>query len=280
MPDSLSTGEPNQAPAASMSEDADRISAVSVKVPPFWKESPEQWFSLLESRFALSGITVDSTKFHHTVSALDEQLIKIVGDVVTNPPTTDKFAALKRCLINRLSTSETSKVFQLLGDTQMGDRQPSQFLRELRGLAGNKVTDDFLKILWLRRLPENIQMVLACNPGNLEQLAEYADKMAEVMTPPTVYAATNPFVEDNKRSQLEDKVDKLTLQLQKLTTAFNKFEARPRSRSRDSRPYNHNATTPTDTRLWCWYHRKFRTQATKCIQPCAFVNKKPEFPEN
>jgi hypothetical protein len=42
----------------------------------------------------------------------------------------------------------------------MGDRQPSQFLRHLRGLAPD-VPEDFLYTIWSSRLPLNIQTILA-----------------------------------------------------------------------------------------------------------------------
>ncbi|GFT42261.1 hypothetical protein NPIL_145301 [Nephila pilipes] len=60
----------------------------------------------------------------------------------------------------------------------------------MKELAGTALNDDFLKILWLQRLPAEIQTFLS---EKLENLAKLADKIAEVRASPftpNVYAVT------------------------------------------------------------------------------------------
>jgi hypothetical protein len=56
--------------------------------------------------------------------------------------------------------SREQVIRQLLTLEEMGDRKPSQFLRHLRGLAPD-MPEEFLYTIWSRRLPPNIQTILA-----------------------------------------------------------------------------------------------------------------------
>ncbi|GBN78287.1 hypothetical protein AVEN_58720-1 [Araneus ventricosus] len=47
------------------------VSAVAIETPAFCSDKPEIWFAQLESQFALGNISVDSTKFHYVIAALN-----------------------------------------------------------------------------------------------------------------------------------------------------------------------------------------------------------------
>jgi len=64
---------------------------------------------------------------------------------------------------------------------EMGERRPTQFLRHLRTLAGPSVPPDFLRTLWINRLPPNIQAIIATQVQvALDDVAQLADKITEV----------------------------------------------------------------------------------------------------
>lgn len=65
-------------------------------------------------------------------------------------------------LIKRLSVSEAAKPNHLLIEFTFGDRAPSQLLNETKPLSGDKVGTGLLQSLWMHRLPESTQDVLAC----------------------------------------------------------------------------------------------------------------------
>ncbi|GBN38059.1 hypothetical protein AVEN_132520-1 [Araneus ventricosus] len=62
------------------------LARVAFRAPPFWETDPDLWFLQLESQFKLSGISIDETKFHTVVAALDSTLLSCVSDIVRNPP--------------------------------------------------------------------------------------------------------------------------------------------------------------------------------------------------
>jgi len=38
-----------------LSKNRNEVNRVAIKMPPFWREDPELWFSQLESQFSISG---------------------------------------------------------------------------------------------------------------------------------------------------------------------------------------------------------------------------------
>lgn len=253
-----------------ISTDSSEIFKVGVRVPPFWPDEPEIWFAQIEGQFTISGITNDATKFHYVIAQLDQQYSKEVKDIITRPPANDKYELLKSELIKRLSASNEKKVHQLLLHEELGDRKPSQFLRHLRGLAGDQVPDDFLKTIWTSRLPSSIQTVLAAQPtASLEVLADVADRVNDI-TPRTLHVASTSSNRDSGIDSLTKEIAELKRQVEILSiqnTGRSRFPRnfqpkRNRSRSRSRSSY---VKFPQ-----CWYHSKFGEKATKCSKPCDY----------
>lgn len=250
------------------------VNRVAVRLPPFWPEDPEVWFTQAESHFHVSGIKDDATKFHIILSQLDQRYAKEIKDVIQSPPKTDKYNKLKSELIKRLSISREQQISQLLSHEELGDRKPSQFLRHLKNMAAGGVSDEFLKSMWMNRLPNHVQaIILSQTTSSLEQIADLADKICEVTPNPTPYqvAATSNFDDLLKRmddlitariqTELTQQISKLTLQQQRGRSPFRRGDA-SRSRSR-GRSRSHDPGM-------CWYHNNFGSKAYKCTSPCNF----------
>ena len=61
--------------------EAARISAVSVKLPPFWPDKTKLWFAQAEAQFHLRQITQQRTKFAHVLSMLDSRTAEHAIDI-------------------------------------------------------------------------------------------------------------------------------------------------------------------------------------------------------
>ncbi|GFQ77489.1 uncharacterized protein TNCT_546711 [Trichonephila clavata] len=146
----------------------------------------------------------------------------------------------------------------------------------MKSLAGSKISEEFLKTLWYKRLPQQVQAILSVNKDTLTNLAEMADKIMSVYNPTDISSinkqdqsrAISCSCEDNSRlSSIEASIESLAQQIHKLHSPnYNKPRYHNRSRSRSkSRSSSHRL---------CWYHYRFRANAQKCISPCSFKESK------
>ncbi|XP_046399331.1 uncharacterized protein LOC124165850 [Ischnura elegans] len=254
---------PNQVPPTGEAS----VNRVAMRVPPFWPERPALWFSQLEVQFSLAGITSELTKFSHVVAQLDNRHAVEVEDIIVNPPSESPYKRITEELISRLSTSQETRIRQLLEHEELGDRKPSQFLRHIRSLAGNSVPDDFVRTLWVNRLPSSAQAILATQDStDLAGLAKLADKVCEVTSQPQV-ASAEAYSE---MAELRKQMAELTRQVAALST--QRYRARSRSKSR---PRHRSPSGNRDPRF-CYYHGKFGAAAHKCRPPCAYVAENPK----
>ena len=239
------------------------VAPVSLKLPPFWQQDPEVWFAQVEAQFGTRGITVERTKFDYVVASLSTEVAMEVRDLILSPPDTDPYKVLKEQLIGRTVASEQRRLQQLFNAEELGDRKPTQLLRRMHQLLGEKAstTDStFLRELFLQRLPANVRMVLAstAEATSLDQLATLADRIME--------AVTSPSVSSVETSQLSVELSELRAEVARLRQLVG-------SRRRPSRSHS---TSPAPSRPWaqpqpgvCWYHQQFGEAARKCKPPCS-----------
>ncbi|XP_071577524.1 uncharacterized protein [Temnothorax nylanderi] len=234
----------------------------NLRLPPFWPEEPELWFAQLEGQFALCDIKEDEAKYAYVLSRIEPKQAREVKDVITRPPppSHNKYEAIKKALIQRLTDSQEQRIRQLLEHEELGDRKPSQFLRHLATLAGSTVSRELLRTLWLGRLPPQTQAILATrSEDKLELIADQADKIHEVNNKALVLATfTQKPKEDDPEETRVDALSKqvaaLTLQVSKMVKSIQKDRARNRSRSRGRRYDNRQRSRTPHKEGICRYH--------------------------
>ena len=130
---------------------------------------------------------------------------------------------------------------------------------------------NFLKELFLQRLPSQVRMVLASTRDGtpIEDLAQLADKIIEVAAPPIVSTVTTPSADTEQlRSEIAS-LTKLVSSLQQQQKRFRRCSKSP-YRGRSPGPaYNRcpSDSTNQDSDL-CWYHQTFGDDTRKCKPPC------------
>lgn len=274
-----------------MSPPHDLTAAVSLKIPPFWTAEPALWFFQVESQFALRNITQSLTKYYYVIQALPAEVMLEIRDIISNPSLTasiDPYATLKAALISRVTETESKRLQQLLSSAELGDRTPSQFLRYLLGLLGDKAPTfdrDILRHLFISRMPPQAQQILAAFKGiSLEQLAEAADNIVELAPSPISAVTSNhiapphtPAPSTNSISQdllaginaIQAQLSLLTTQITKLT--FSMQQQRSRSpRSLHPSPSRNTSSPAAQNSSYCFYHNKFGQNAKKCTTPCSY----------
>ncbi|XP_023213966.1 uncharacterized protein LOC111616840 [Centruroides sculpturatus] len=161
------------------------LARVAVKVPPFWKPDPRIWFLQIKAQFQNAGISSDQTKFDTVVSYVDAEILTQVSDILLSPPASGKYELIKERLISAFADSETQRTKKLLTEMELADRKPSQLLCEMHNLADEKIGENFLKTLWLQRLPINMRSILSVSSNQLSKLAAMADQIWELSPGPT-----------------------------------------------------------------------------------------------
>lgn len=250
------------------------ILKVSVKIPKFWKEKPELWFTQVESQFYVGRISSDLRKYHTVVATIESDILNQVSDILLNPPSENMYATLKAKIIERFTDSDHQRLSKLVQEIELGDKKPSQLLREMRDLAGSRMDDDLLKSLWLQRLPSHMRSIISVSTETLSKLTELADKIAEVNEVPQVSTITqrnsHPHIfSSDSSSKFERQMEELSRSVAELKASFL-HNRRERSRSRsyhrsDSKAKPAKKEKPTDE---CWYHRSYGVDAKRCRSPC------------
>ena len=258
----------NDQDAASVPE----VHIVNLKVPPFSGKNVKLWFAQLEAQFTSHNIKSEKTKFAHIAGQLEPDIAERVADIIIAPPDPDTYTQLKNRLTQELEESEQEKLRNFLDKMPIGDRKPTVLLRQMKNYAGEKVTDEFLQELFLQRLPSHVRAILATVKGsNTQSLADTADKIMESIQSPSIAAISSAPPATNSTdlliASLAKQVAALTTAVQSLTT--NKFPQRGRSRNRS--PSHNRSRENSENRDICWYHRKFKDNATKCTSPCKYT---------
>ena len=119
-------------------------------------------------------------------------------DLILRRPADRPYDTLKQQLITRTADSEQRRLQQLFRSEELGDRKPSQLLRRMQQLLGDKAAaadGAFLRELFLQRLPSNVRIVLASTNDaiSLEELAQLADKIMDVASPSVSVITTPPL---------------------------------------------------------------------------------------
>ncbi|XP_018375211.1 PREDICTED: uncharacterized protein LOC108768977 [Trachymyrmex cornetzi] len=199
-----------------------------IRLPTFWKNRPTLWFVQLESQFNTYRVRSDEIKYNAVIRHLDEPTMVTVTDILENPPATDKYKQLKEALIARFTDSKEKQMRTLLMGIELGDKKPSQLLREMKTLAGENATEGLLRTLWLQRMPARIhEMLLIFDSATLDKLAECADKLNEHPTSVDIHAAQTTAATTER-----DSIQQLIKQMAALTNKVERLSKEKRSRSR------------------------------------------------
>ncbi|XP_049823451.1 uncharacterized protein LOC126265585 [Aethina tumida] len=148
------------------------------KLPTFWRTNPDLWFIQAEIQFQVHRVTSDNSGYNAVVIALDIESIQEVSDLIRAPPESGKYETLKQAVLARFLDSPDAQLHELITSIELGDKKPSQLLREMRSLAGDCVGDQVLRVRWQNLLPaQTRRMLLLFKKKSLDELAELADDL-------------------------------------------------------------------------------------------------------
>lgn len=255
--------------------------SISARTPLFWRDRPSLWFAQLEAILAPNKLS-DEAKSQFVISHLERQDLEQISDLLLRPPANDKFKALKNRLIDVYEESEERRLQRLMEGLDLGDLTPSQLLRRIRDMSGASGTPPaVLQVLWMNKLPAHVRAILSASSGDLDTLAKVADKVISHCQPTASISALNTV--SRHRSSSPDLATTLREINQRLAAleAVSSPPRQPRYPYRRSRPGNWNRSASRRRATsrqgsYCFYHRRFGTEARKCEPPCNFRQENAE----
>ena len=227
--------------------------------------------------FATRNISAQKTMFQYVIGNLSPEFAVEVRDVLISPPSSQPYDVLKAALTQRTKESEQKRLRQLMTAAELGDRQPSQLLRRMQQLLDGKQLDEALfRQLFVQRLPQNSQVVLASVPSgsSLDDLAALADRIVDVTGESTT--ANIHAVQLNAIVEMQRQITALTEAVQSMATQ-DRRQRRTYSRTRSPSPAparERSFSTSSGQHDTCWFRRKFGASARNCRKPCSWQENK------
>jgi len=257
---SASSNQPLTSTATLISNAVDGVTHVP-RLPNFWTHSPHEWFLHADAVFANQKIRADTPRVNHVLAALNEEAVKAVSDLIG---LNTSYTNLKDRLISTFSVPPSTRFRTIVEPGGMGDRRPSQMLRDMRAVLPNSLDDCALREFWLQKLPSNIRAIVSGLDGTLSDVAERADRVLEASSSRDVFAVQSSNSDERLRA-LEAAVLSLTTQISNLLTSQQSRgnSGFRRNRSRSKSHTQNNAK-------WCSYHNQYGADARRCKPPCAF----------
>jgi hypothetical protein len=249
------------------------VSHIAFRAPqPLFNQNPAVWFEILEQQFLVSNIVAEKTKYSHAVGALDSRLHDLFADLIIRDKGSMPYTVFKNAIIKGLEESEKTKINNLIHGLVLGDLKPSQLLAKFRLNAGCNFNEQSIKQLWLKRLPQQVQMILTPfeNDFPLSTLAERADNVMETMVGIRIDSIEKPASQIvNSNPDITDLLEKFKKQIFTEIAEFSNHRTRTPVRS-NSRNRRFRSTSRGDE---CFYHRRFGNKANKCLPFCKHFGK-------
>uniref|UniRef100_A0A182R9D1 Uncharacterized protein n=1 Tax=Anopheles funestus TaxID=62324 RepID=A0A182R9D1_ANOFN len=213
--------------------------------------------------------TMNAMRFNILETQIPTSILPEARHVLENVPSTDRYEAAKKALIQHFEESQRSRLHRLLADMNLGDRKPSQLLAEMRRTANGAMTDLMLVDLWIGRLPPYVQSAVLPATKDSEDKIKVADA---VMDSFALYHRTGPYqsvseVRNGEVELLTHQVNQLSQRLEEGRRTVgnlrqtNRWEhSRPRSQFRPRHWANSTARNP-DFEI-CSFHGRRQGNST------------------
>ena len=274
------------------------VNVLTLAVPAFDDIDAEVWFAVLELELTNRNINTDEAKFSQLVPRLPKGMLMLIKHILLDPKSSTKYDDVKEIVLKEVRPTERARLEQLCSKIHLGTKKPSVLLREMQQLAGaSYIHESLLKELWLQRLPDYTQALLAASPArNLDELAASADSVHERLPLAQFQGFPSPSTSQQCQNccsvaTKDEEIKVLRMALERLTVTpeqhhnedlsstlaairqavQNVRPHRPFRQRSISKPRMTRQRTPSTGRSGlCWYHWRYRDEAQNCRPPCTY----------
>jgi len=132
-------------------------SLTSVRLPGFWRRSPQRWFTHVEALFHSHRVRSDLSRINNVLTSLDEDGIRAVEDLLGIDV---KYSAVNSRLIAAYDVPQATRFRSTIQHGGLGDRRPSQMLRDMRSALPVGIDESTLKEFWLQK-PSSLSFLVS-----------------------------------------------------------------------------------------------------------------------
>jgi len=238
-----------------------------VKLPRFWPRAPEAFFEQAEASFRTHGVVDSHSMYDSLVQALPLEVVEDSIDILRRCRDSVKpYELLKGELIRRHIPSTNARLEDILSQSQIGNRKPSEFYRHMANMAASApemFPEGLIRSLWCRRLPDLVQLqVLPHLEGVLDRILAIADAAHEVSR-----KNTGVFSIDNSASatsaKMEEKIEKLQAEVEKISFRPNEKNSPKKSIWKKGRQGKSPPARDPAPKL-CYPHYRYGKEAFNC----------------
>ena len=175
---------------------------LAVKLPEFWPEDVNIWFTQCDAQFRISKITAEQTKFDYVIQKLDRETVKRIRDLIASPPENEPYTAMKERLLACFKKSQYEELQAFHDVSPLGDRRPTELMDDLLtsipSISHSGEALPFIIFAFLHRLPEQLRSLVAAIEvkDDLRLLAEQSDRLWTAAGGPTVSHAYRSLPDD------------------------------------------------------------------------------------
>ena len=140
------------------------VGTLSVKLPTFWPDMPEEWFAQAEANFRARRISSQKTKLNLVVVALDPDTLKGVLDLIEEEPNEESYGKLKARLVQSFQLSTVDKIKKAMEMPALTDESPVKLADKMIALTRGASGEEIVKTMFLAKLPDEVRKVMWAEP--------------------------------------------------------------------------------------------------------------------
>ena len=137
-------------------------SGLEIKLPEY-SADVESWLTLVEAYLGTVPKASDAEKYGALVRALPTYIVHKLEHILTDPPSSNKYEALKTALQQTLRKQTDEECLSQLTSMQLDDRSPSELLQEMQRMnraRDVKLPEEVIKSLHLQKMPPQLQALI------------------------------------------------------------------------------------------------------------------------
>lgn len=239
---------------------------------PFDKNNVERWFREFSTQLTLCKALTEADRYTALLAYLDSVNRTLAESWLADASVSEAcapFTLTRDKLLSKYRISEHDRLQRLMAARRANDTLPSEFLAELKQLAGGQ-HETLVREMWIKHLPHPVIALLhspTMKDLPMDTLATFADSF-QTTTKEAAPPAPTTMVVDVQQS-LGDRLERLEVLLTSKSFEPKKppqQQKRPQQQTNNTRSQPAAPSSARENGV-CWYHAKFGNRARKCECP-------------